>query len=101
MIHEEKTEKWNKRDARDMFKNKSAIVDMPLRLEYGSSTHHPERKGGVTTCDIVLWCKWTDNEWFKPYGRFHKEQIINMIDICRNDQQVESLMEMLSCEPIK
>lgn len=100
MTHQEKSEKWDKRDARDMFRNKSSLEEIPLWIDWGSSSHHPERKGGVTTCDFKMWCKFGSNEWFVPYGQFDQEQIEKMVEICRNDQQVERLIEMLMSKAI-
>lgn len=94
--HRELTEKWLNRSARDVFTNKTPIENIPLRMEHGSSSHHPDREGGITTCDLVLWCKFLDGKWFRPYGGFTMEQIHDMITICSNDQQVEILMELLS-----
>lgn len=95
MTHQEKTERWNSRNAMDMFRNKSVLEVIPLWIGWGSSSHHPERKGGVTTHDMKMWCKFGDNDWFVPYGQFDQQQIEKMVGLCRNDQQVESLMEML------
>lgn len=97
MTHQEKTEKWNSRSAMDMFRNKSKLDTIPLWIGWGSSSHHPERKGGVTTCDMKMWCKFADNDWFVPYGDFDQDQIEDMVlNICKNDQQVECLMAMLA-----
>lgn len=66
-----------------------------IYFDYGSSTGHPEYKG-MQTCDIKLWVKIDDNKWFRPYGSFDISQIQKMIDICRNEFQLVSLMELLS-----
>lgn len=95
-LHKKRTEKWIKKSAIEMFRGKTPIEDIPIWLQHGSSSHHPERKGGMTTCDIVLWCKFSQGEWFRPYGGFNEEQIMQMIEICVNDQQIESLIELLS-----
>ena len=65
-------------------------------MEYGSSTHHPEQKGGQSTNDVRLWVKWGDGEWFTPYGHFSKMQICKMLEVCRNEFQAEALMRMLA-----
>ena len=96
MTYKEKCEKFANMSGRDIFRNKTPIDDLPLQMGLGSSSHHPEREGGMTTCDIVFWMKFSDDNWFRPYGSFYEDQIIKMIEICRNDQQVISLMELLS-----
>lgn len=98
-IHQEKTEKWNNRDGMDMFRNKSPYEDIPIWVGHGSSSHHPQRKGGITTSDIVVWCRFADSQWFRPYGGFNGQQIQQLIEICDNDSQVERMVEMLSCKP--
>ena len=94
--HAEKTEKFINRSSLEMFRTKTPLKDLPLRLTTGSSSHNPDREGGATTCDIVLWCKFLDGGWFRPYGDFNKDQIEQMVEICNNDTQVISLMELLS-----
>ena len=96
MSHEEKTLKFTSQSSWDIFKQKTRLHELPLRIEIGSSTHHPDKKGGMTTCDIVIWCKFLDGGWFHPYGTFNKDQIKQMIEICKNDTQIISLMELLS-----
>ena len=70
-----------------------------LHFGIGSSTGHPEFKG-MQTCDIREWWKLDDFNWFKPYGGFRKDQIINMIEICRNESQLICLFELLSADRI-
>lgn len=96
MTHEEKIEKFTKKNFQDRFNTKTPMDEMPFKIGYGSSSHHPERKGGITTCDIKLWCKFLERDWFVPYGNFTMGQIEDMLQICSSDDQVISLIEMLS-----
>lgn len=98
MTHEEKTEKFNARNGRDIFLNKTPREELPLEMKLGSSTHNPDRKGGITTCDIALWIRFADSDWFRPYGRMPMEVIEKFVEACLNDVQIISLMEMLSAK---
>lgn len=72
--------------------------DSKIEFGYGSTTGHPDFKG-MQTCDIKLWVRLGNYEWFKPYGNFNESQIVQMIDLCHNNYQVVSLMELLSAKP--
>jgi hypothetical protein len=95
-MYQTKVEKFLAKDARQAHRTKTPIEELPLRIEYGSSSHHPDRKGGMSTADMKLWVKFLDGDWFMPYGRFNKSQILSMVDLCENDDQIVSLMELLS-----
>lgn len=97
MEYNDKVEKFNSKNGRQYFNEKTLIDDLPLRLELGSSSHHPDMTGGFTTCDIKLWCKFSDREWFMPYT-FNREQILSFIEICSNDGEIISLMRLLAAK---
>ena len=96
MTFDEKLEKYLAKNGREAFRTKTKFDELPIRLEYGSSSHHPEREVGITTSDIVLWVKFATLDWFRPLGMFDKTQIINMISICKNDVQIDALIELLN-----
>ena len=101
MTYEEKTKKFLSKGAMEAFREKTPREELPFKIDYGSSSHHPERKGGVTTCDIRMWCKFLDGDWFTPYGHFGQTEIEAMIDACVNDNNIVSLMELLAAKDSK
>jgi hypothetical protein len=93
MTYEEKITAFNKLSERDMFRDKSTSYDLPIEFVYGSSLG----VGSEYTCNNVkLWCRFLTSDWFMPYGGFGKEQILAMINICTNNNQIVSLMELLT-----
>ena len=69
-----------------------------IHIGGGSSTHHPEKKGGMSTSDMKMWYKLDNFDWFQPYGGFRMTQIMQMINVCNNEHQLISLMELLSAK---
>jgi hypothetical protein len=98
MTYQEKIEKFNAKNGREIFTDKTPYEELPLEMKTGSSTHNPDRKGGVTTCDIVLWIRFAGSDWFRPYGHIPAEVIEKFVEACTNDGQVIRLMEMLSAK---
>jgi len=95
MTYQEKVDNFLKKGARVAFHNKTPFEELPIEFSWCSSSHPPDMEVGVETSDFVLWVKFLDH-WFKPYGGFQSAQIEEMINICKNDLQIESLMNLLS-----
>lgn len=100
MSYEEKVKLFNSKSAVEALNNKTNENEMPIELGFGSSTHHPEKKGGMTTCDFKLWCKFGGSDWFVPNVFRSKHQVLDALKICVNDNQVVSLMELLSAKKV-
>lgn len=86
------------KSGREAFRSKTKIEELPFEYKYGSSSHRPDQKVSFETADMVLWVKFLDGPWFRPYGGFGIGQINKMIEICHNDNQVVSLFELLSAQ---
>lgn len=97
MTRQEKIDKFIGKDGRTAYRSKTPLEELPLEFKYGSGTANPDNKGGMRTSDVVLWVNFL-GDWFKPYGHFQKDQILKMVDICKNDNQVIALMELLSAK---
>lgn len=98
MEYNEKQEKFlaKLKNIRLCMRSESTPLDeLPIKFNLGSSSHTPEQEVQFQTSDIVLWVKFLD-KWFRPYGQFNQQQIEKMIEVCDNDKQIVSLMELLS-----
>jgi hypothetical protein len=93
--YQEKCDKFTAKTGIEAFRTKTSNQQLPLLFYNGSGSHNPEQKVQMQTSDIVLWVKFLD-KWFRPYGQFTEQQIMDMINLCRNDQQIESLFRLLS-----
>lgn len=94
--HEINTKAFLAKNARELFRNKTELGELPILFRMDSSSvKNPEVKSSWKTSDLTLWVKFLD-EWFRPYGSFNQKQIMDMVELCYNDMQVISLMELLS-----
>ena len=98
LTYEEKVERFLAKNGRERFRTKTELELLPIKMGNGSSSHHPEAKGGISTSDFKFWIKFLDGDWFIPYDFGNKEQILSLIAICNNDSQITSLMELLSAK---
>lgn len=64
-----------------------------IKIGTGSSSHHPERKGGMTTCDIVTWVCY-DGVWFRPLVR-SQLKIWDDIQKIKSSQELEAYIERI------
>ena len=64
-----------------------------IKIGFGSSTHHPERKGGMSTCDSKTWICY-DGEWFIPKTRSIFSLCKDIQDI-RNEEDLEVYIELI------
>lgn len=58
-----------------------------VKIGSGSSTHNPERKGGMSTCDIKTWVCF-DGDWFIPNLR-------SMYSVWRDLQDIENEQDLV------
>ena len=98
MTYEEKIEKFTSKNLREAFITKTPFHELPFKLKH--SSHSPDKNPQFVKAKTVLWCKFLRKEWFRPYGGFNAFQVKKMIDICENDRQILSLMELLSAEEV-
>jgi len=86
---------YTQKDARTAFQFKTPYSELPIMFTYGSSSCHPDNNRSLRTADLVLWVKFINTEWFRPCGGFTESQIAKMLEICMNDLQIDSLINML------
>lgn len=107
MTFEEKSSEFLSKNARQLHLYKTDLNKMPIKFGYGSTTSDPdiwkEKRKTIKvnlgwSGDSKMWIKWCDNPWKIPFGGYDKKQILEMINICKNDVQVESLISLLYAE---
>lgn len=64
-----------------------------VKIGTGSSSHNPERKGGMTTSDIVTWVCY-DGVWFRPLIR-SQLKIWEDIKTIKDSHELEAYMERI------
>ena len=101
LTYEEKVKIFNSKTVRETLNKATKFDELPIVLGFGSSTHHPEKKGGMTTCDFKLWCKFGGSNWFIPNVFRSQCQIKDVINLCSNDNEIVALMELLSAKVVK
>ena len=98
MTFEDKKIQWQQISAIEMNSNNTQINELPIEFKYSNSEKSSDNIDNVKIAinQRFLWMRFNNSEWFRPYGNFVKQQILNMINICENDLQIEYLMSMLS-----
>lgn len=64
-----------------------------VKFGAGSSTHHPERNGGMSTCDIQTWICY-DGTWFIPLIR-SQGRIWDDLQKIKSSQELEAYIERI------
>lgn len=64
-----------------------------VKIGTGSSSHHPERKGGMGTCDIKTWVCF-DGVWFIPLIR-SQLKIWNDLQRIKSSQELNAYIEKI------
>jgi hypothetical protein len=94
MTYEEKLEQFKLKSTHELFRNKTEFDLLPIEFTYGSLNSPSSQIVSVHKFELKV--RFADFDWFEPYGKFGKGQILQMIEICSNDLQVIALFELLS-----